>query len=94
MAPAPTSCPDCGGAVALDRVASQYQEDLPEVRPPPIVDDLNNVIAQKAREFIVAKGMEAIQRTTDGLHEGQEQDGHVLLECIKRMATRADEFER
>ena len=55
--------------------------------PPPIVDDLNNVIAQKAREFIVAKGIEAIQRTTDGLHEGQEQDGHVLLECIKRMAT-------
>ena len=61
---------------------------------PPIVDDLNNVIAQKAREFIVAKGIEAIQRTTDGLHEGQEQDGHVLLECIKRMAARANEFER
>ena len=33
VAPAPTSCPDCGGAVALDRVASQYQEELPEVRP-------------------------------------------------------------
>ncbi len=32
-APTPTTCPDCGGAVALDRVASQYQEDLPEVRP-------------------------------------------------------------
>ena len=32
-APAPTSCPDCGGAVALDRVASQYQEELPAVRP-------------------------------------------------------------
>ncbi len=62
--------------------------------PPPIVDDLNNIIAQKAREFIVAKRIEAIQRTTDGLHEGQEQDGHVLLECIKRMATRADECER
>ena len=62
--------------------------------PPPIVDDLNNIIAQKAREFIVAKKIEAIQRTTDGLHEGQEQDGHVLLECIKRMATRADECER
>ena len=27
VAPAPTSCPDCGGAVALDRVASQYQEE-------------------------------------------------------------------
>ena len=25
VAAAPTSCPDCGGAVALDRVASQYQ---------------------------------------------------------------------
>ena len=32
-APAPTACPDCGGAVALDRVAAQYQEDLPDVRP-------------------------------------------------------------
>ena len=33
VAPAPTTCPDCGGAVTLDRVASQYQEDLPAVRP-------------------------------------------------------------
>ena len=33
VAAAPTSCPDCGGAVALDRVASQYQEDLPAVHP-------------------------------------------------------------
>ena len=32
-APAPTMCPDCGGAVALDRVEAQHQEDLPEVRP-------------------------------------------------------------
>ena len=32
-APASTACPDCGSAVAVDRVASQYQEDLPEVRP-------------------------------------------------------------
>ena len=33
VAAAPTTCPDCGGAVALDRVASQYQEDLPAVHP-------------------------------------------------------------
>ena len=32
-APTSTACPDCGGAGAVDRVASQYQEDLPEVRP-------------------------------------------------------------
>ena len=32
-APAPTMCPDCGGAVARDGVEAQYQEDLPAVRP-------------------------------------------------------------
>ena len=32
-APAPAACPDCGGAVELSRVATQYQEDLPVVRP-------------------------------------------------------------
>ena len=32
-APAPTTCPDCGGAVEVTGGASQYQEDLPEVRP-------------------------------------------------------------
>lgn len=29
----PPTCPDCGGAVQLTRVAAQYQEDLPIVRP-------------------------------------------------------------
>ena len=32
-APVPAACPDCGGAVAVTRVASQYQEELPAVRP-------------------------------------------------------------
>ena len=32
-APAPTTCPDCGGAVEVTRVASQHQEELPRVRP-------------------------------------------------------------
>ena len=27
-APVPTACPDCGGAVDVTRVASQYQEEL------------------------------------------------------------------
>ena len=31
--PAPRACPDCGGAVEVTRVASQYQEELPPVRP-------------------------------------------------------------
>jgi transposase len=29
----PPACPDCGGALHLTRVATQYQEDLPVVRP-------------------------------------------------------------
>ena len=29
----PAACPDCGGAVDVTRVASQYQEELPVVRP-------------------------------------------------------------
>ena len=32
-APVPTACPDCGGAVEVTRVASQYQEDLPQLEP-------------------------------------------------------------
>ena len=32
-APLPAACPGCGGALHVVRVASQYQEDLPVVRP-------------------------------------------------------------
>ena len=32
-APLPAACPSCGGAIHLARVAPQYQEDLPVVRP-------------------------------------------------------------
>ena len=31
--PVPDACPDCGGAVDVTREASQYQEELPAVRP-------------------------------------------------------------
>lgn len=32
-APLPDRCPDCKGRVQRDRIASQYQEDIPPVRP-------------------------------------------------------------
>ena len=32
-APVSTTCPDCGGLVEVTHVASQYQEEIPEVRP-------------------------------------------------------------
>jgi transposase len=31
--PLPDACPDCGGELELERVADQYQEDIPPVRP-------------------------------------------------------------
>ena len=32
-APLPDRCPDCGGRLQRDRVTTQYQEDIPPVRP-------------------------------------------------------------
>ncbi len=32
-APLPAACPSCGGTITCTRVATQYQEDLPVVRP-------------------------------------------------------------
>jgi transposase len=32
-APLPDGCPGCGGRVQRDRIATQYQEDIPPVRP-------------------------------------------------------------
>lgn len=32
-APLPDGCPDCGGRLQRDRIATQYQEDIPPVRP-------------------------------------------------------------
>lgn len=32
-APLPSRCPDCGGPIELCRVATQYQADLPPIRP-------------------------------------------------------------
>jgi transposase len=33
LAPLPAACPDCGGTIEPTRVAAQYQEELPVVRP-------------------------------------------------------------
>ena len=32
-APVPPACPDCDGKVEVTRLASQYQEDLPQIEP-------------------------------------------------------------
>ncbi len=61
--------------------------------PPIIVDQLNILIARKAREFLVARRMESLERMNSGLQERQLDDGHVLLGRIKNVATRGDEYE-
>lgn len=61
-APLPVCCPDCGGRVSLERHATQYQEDLPVVRP--IV-----------RAFQIAIGCcEACGRRLQGRHPLQTSD--------------------
>ncbi len=61
-APAPTTCPDCGKAVVVTRTASQYQEDLPEVRP-------------LVRRFDVEVGhCSACRRRVQGRHALQTSD--------------------
>ena len=53
--------------------------------PPIIVDELNNLIAQETKEFLVAKQMESLQRTNKGLHGGRQEDGHILIERLKKL---------
>ena len=58
-APIPRACPDCGGAVEMTRAASQYQEDLPVVRP-------------VVRRFAIEVGhCTQCQRRVQGRHELQ-----------------------
>ena len=61
--------------------------------PPTIVDELNNHIAQKAREFLVARRMESLRKKNFGLHEWQQEDGPILLEWMRSVAARPDDFE-
>ena len=61
-APIPRECPDCGGAVAVTREASQYQEDLPVVRP-------------VVRRFAIEVGhCTQCRRRVQGHHELQTSD--------------------
>ena len=61
--------------------------------PPILVDDLNILVAQKARELLVARRMESLKRMSFGSPEKQQEDGYLLLERMKKVATRGDEFE-
>ena len=71
-APAPATCPDCGGAVEVTGAASQYQEDLPPVRPLVRRFDIEVGHCSQCRRRI--QGRHALQ-TSDALGAARAQLG-------------------
>ena len=55
--------------------------------PSNFANELNNLIAQKAKEFLVASRVEALRRTDQGLDLGKQEDGHDFLNRIKKTVT-------
>ena len=51
-----------------------------------IVDKLNNFIAHRAREFLVARRMETLRRTNQGTDMGEQEDGHAFLDRMRKLA--------
>ena len=83
-APAPTACPDCGGAVEVTRVASQYQEELPEVRPLVRRFDIEVGHCSQCRRRV--QGRHALQ-TSDALGAAGVQLGPGVVGLVVEMHT-------
>ena len=83
-APAPTSCPDCGGAVEVTGAASQYQEDLPPVRPLVRRFDIEVGHCSQCRRRI--QGRHALQ-TSDALGAARAQLGPGVVALVVELHT-------
>ena len=83
-APAPTACPDCGGAVEVTRVASQYQEELPKVRP--IVRRFDIEVGRCAQCRRRVQGRHRLQ-TSDALGAAAVQFGPGLASLVVELHT-------
>ena len=83
-APASTACPDCGSAVAVDRVASQYQEDLPEVRP--LVRRFAIEVGHCSQCGLRVQGRHALQ-TSDALGAARVQLGPGVVALVVQLHT-------
>ena len=79
-----SSCPDCGGAVAVERVATQYQEDLPAVRP--VVRRFEVEVGHCARCGRRVQGRHALQ-TSDALGAASAQLGPGVVALVVEMHT-------
>lgn len=80
-APLPTACPDCGGQVVADKVAVQYQVDLPPVQP--VVTQFNVHVGH----------CDNCQRRVQGRHPQQTSDalGAAAVQLGPRALTLAAE---
>ena len=83
-APAPTSCPDCGGAVEVTGAASQYQEDLPPVRPLVRRFDIEVGHCSACRRRV--QGRHALQ-TSDALGAARVQLGPGVVALVVELHT-------
>ena len=85
-APAPATCPDCGGAVEVTGAASQYQEDLPPVRPLVRRFDIEVGHCSQCRRRI--QGRHALQ-TSDALGAARAQLGPGVVALVVELHTHA-----
>ncbi len=83
-APAPTACPDCGGAVELTRVDSQHQEELPPVRP--IVRRFDIEVGRCSQCRRRVQGRHRLQ-TSDALGAAAVQLGPGLASLVVELHT-------
>ena len=83
-APAPATCPDCGGAVEVTGAASQYQEDLPPVRPLVRRFDIEVGHCSACRRRI--QGRHALQ-TSDALGAARAQLGPGVVALVVELHT-------
>ena len=83
-APAPATCPDCGGAVAVTGAASQYQVDLPPVRPLVRRFDIEVGHCSQCRRRI--QGRHALQ-TSDALGAASAQLGPGVVALVVELHT-------
>ena len=78
-APVPAACPNCGGAIEVTRVASQYQEEIPEVRP--IVRRFDIEVGHCSRCQRRVQGRHALQ-TSDALGAAGAQLGPGVVALV------------
>ena len=83
-ASAPAACPDCGGAVEVTRVATQYQEDLPVVRPLVRRFDIDVGHCSQCRRRV--QGRHALQ-TSDALGAASVQLGPEVVALVVELHT-------